>query len=136
MADWRPVRGTGAALGSGLLLLALAATGCAPGDVPRPPEESPPPRPPAVWVEGTPAPPGADLNVQADGFAPLAEVEIGFGMPDSDYDVVARERTDADGAVSLVLTIPDWAMVGQRYVVVVAGEDRRRRAVSDPFVVE
>jgi hypothetical protein len=112
----------------------LTASGCN-GDVP-PPEEAPPPRPPGVTVTGAPAPPGSELRVFADGFAALAPVEIGFGMPDSDYDVVARSRTDADGRLALMLTVPEWAMVGQRYVVVVAGPDRRRRAVSEPFVVE
>jgi len=116
-----------------LTALALLASGCAPGEL-EPPEETPAPGPPRVTVSGPPAPPGADITVHADGFSPFAPAEIGFGMPDSDYEVIARVRTDRDGAISLLVTVPEWAMMGQRYVVVV--NERRRRAVSEPFLVE
>jgi hypothetical protein len=79
--------------------------------------------------------PESEIPVHAQGFAPDAMVEIGLGMPASDYAVVRDIRTDGEGSVNTTITIPRWAMRGQSYVVVVNAPEGTARAVSEPFIV-
>lgn len=116
--------------------VALALVGCrAEVDLPAPGDPAPPAEP-EVTVPQSTAAPGTEITVEARGFSPGTDVQIGLGMPASDYSVVRQETTDAAGELSLTLQVPDWTMRGHPYVVVVeepgmGGE----RAVSDPFVV-
>lgn len=81
-------------------------------------------------------PPGTDVRVRAAGFPANTMVEIGFGPPNSEYSVLETARTDAQGGVSVVVEVPDWAETGRGYVFVVAGTDRHDpKAISGTFQV-
>ncbi len=90
---------------------------------------------PQVTVSPTAGPPGTDVRVVAEGFPPNASVEIGVGRVSSEYDVVARARTDADGDVETWITIPTFVEIGDRWVIVVAAQDPALEAVSEEFDV-
>jgi hypothetical protein len=118
------------------VLASFALAGCqvevdpAPG-VPAPPA---PPAAAEVTVGVATAAPGTELPIEATGFTPGTEVQIGLGMPDSDYDVVAQETVDGTGRLATAIEVPDWTMSGHPYVVVVDAPGEAR-GVSDPFVV-
>ena len=75
--------------------------------------------------------PGGELQVRAAGFPRDIAVEIGFGPPRSEYEVVARARSDAAGRVAASVSVPSWARAGEPYVIVVAGPANRPTAISD-----
>lgn len=116
----------------GLLLLVLA--GCS-GNA-DPPEEGGASPDPAASVSPRQAPPSASVRISASGFAPSSQVEIGFGPPNSEYEVVGSARTDADGALRTSLPVPDWAEAGRDYVWVVADADSHPKAVTATFQVQ
>jgi hypothetical protein len=88
-----------------------------------------------VTVAVATAAPGDMIPVRAEGFRPHSNVQIGFGQPDSDFSVVAEIEADAEGRADTLIEVPDWAMSGHPYVVVVDAPGHEIRAVSDPFVV-
>ncbi|MFW6135432.1 MAG: GerMN domain-containing protein [Chloroflexota bacterium] len=88
-----------------------------------------------VTISPRQGPPGTDVRVVAEGFPPDASVEIGVGRVSSEYDVVARARTDADGDVETWITIPAFVQIEDRWVIVVAAEDPPLKAISDEFAV-
>ena len=87
---------------------------------------------PRASVSPASAPVGGELRVRATGFRGGADVEIGFGPPNSEYEVIGRARTDAGGALSTTVRVPSWARAGEAYVVVVAADGARTKAVSQP----
>ena len=90
---------------------------------------------PAASVSPSVAGTGAAVRVSASGFRPHTEVEIGFGPPSSEYEVVARARTDARGEVEARVRVPEWAEPGASYLWVVAERDYDPKALSDTFRV-
>lgn len=94
------------------------------GDMPREPRE------PNVTVSRTEAAPGAEVTVTAEGFPRDTEVVIGAGPPQSEYDVIERVRTDAEGRVERSVALPRAAASHRQYVFVVATPDARTKAVS------
>jgi hypothetical protein len=122
---------------AGLVGIAVAACQVAMDPAPGPsaPGDPVPPSEPRVTLAEATVAPGDAVTVQAEGFAPNTPVEVGLGQPASDYSTVAESMTDAGGGVEASVQVPDWAMAGHPYVVVVAGEGAQHRAVSEPFVV-
>jgi hypothetical protein len=123
-----------------VLALALAAFACR-GD---PPPEEPPARAPLPGL-GDPAvvrsispdggAPGTEVILRAGGLPRDTEVEIGFGAPNTDFEILGRARTDSLGDVTATLAVPAWAIPGQGYMFVVAPVDQPPRAASDTFRV-
>lgn len=107
----------------------MAACGGGGGERPAPRTE------PAVSVTPASGAPGDDVTVRARGFAADNTVVIGFGRPESEYEVIRQARTDAEGAVAETVPVPRWADSGRDYVWVVADRDNEPRVVSDPFAV-
>lgn len=130
----RSARAPRLAVTAGVALLVSA--GCRPEPLPQDTADPPPAGPATVAVPASTAVIGGELEFRASGFAPNAAVQIGLGMPASDYDVIAERQTDARGELRATVTIPDWAMAGQRYVLVVTEPDHDPRAVSEPFTVD
>jgi hypothetical protein len=89
----------------------------------------------SVAISPLSGPPGTTVDVAARGFPPNTAVEIGVGRVDSEYDVVARAQTDADGRVDTQIVIPGFVEPEDAWVIVVAAEDRPVKAVSDVFDV-
>ena len=89
----------------------------------------------SVAISPTSGPPGTSVDVVARGFPPNTSVEIGVGRVDSEYDVVAQAQTDTDGRVTTQIVIPGFVEPEDRWVIVVAAEDRPVKAVSDEFDV-
>lgn len=90
---------------------------------------------PQVALSPSTGPPGAVVEVVAEGFPPDASVEVGLGREDSEYDVVDTASTGADGTLTAQVTIPEAADPQERWVVVVTTVDRALEAVSKPFQV-
>jgi hypothetical protein len=126
-----------ALLAGGVSLLFAAA--CAPLELPPEAPGTPaPPGPPGearVTVATATASPGAQIDVRGSGLPANQTVDVGFGMPASDYSVLRRVQTDAQGELATQIEVPDWAMRGHAYVVVLAPHGEAPRAVSDAFVV-
>ncbi len=80
-------------------------------------------------------PPGTRVQVVARGFPPNASMEIGVGRVNSEYDVVATARTDANGRVDTEITMPTFVEPEDRWVIVVAAEHQPVKVTSDEFDV-
>lgn len=120
------MRAKGIAIVTAVLTLAACAT---PGDSS---EE------PGIRLDRTEGAAGSEVHVTASGLPPGGQVEIGFGPPSSEYEVLARSDSDADGRVSGRVRVPSWVETGRRYVFVVAEADAgpgRTKLVSEPFLV-
>jgi hypothetical protein len=89
----------------------------------------------AVAISPTSGPPGSEVQVTATGFSPEAEIELGLGRKDSEYDVLTTARAGADGALATTLAIPSGAGPDEAWVVVAATEDGATKAVSNVFQV-
>lgn len=114
-------------------MLVLGA--CARSDVPVNPDPLPaPPGGADATIAVATAAPGASVDIVGSGFHPNADVQIGFGPPQSEYTVITTTRANSAGRVETSFEVPAWAERGRPYVAVlnVPGGDR---AVTDPFVV-
>lgn len=83
------------------------------------------------------------VTVTATGFAPGTRVDIGFGPPASEYDVLKTVRAGSDGVVRATVEIPEWVerrdyvfvaagpgdqkLISERFRVTATGEDRPER---------
>lgn len=90
---------------------------------------------PDVFVVPGEGAPGTEVEVVAHGFPSDATVEIGIGRVDSEYDVVETARTDGAGRMAAAITIPSFVEPAHRWVIVVADQERRIRAISEEFEV-
>lgn len=102
-----------------------------------PPKETPAPdeSPVAVTMSPKSGSQNTDVTLRADGFPPNQPVDIGFGPPSSEYEVVGNARANARGEVSTTVTVPDWAENGREYVFVVAEAGGGEKAIFSPFSV-
>lgn len=121
----------------GAVALALPfGTACAGvAQVPPPAVPAAPPEEARVVVPISTAAPGAVVDVEGSGYGARSLVQIGFGQPASDFSVIGEAQADSDGRVETTITVPDWAVRGRPYVVVLSGPQQRPRAVSDAFLV-
>jgi hypothetical protein len=88
-----------------------------------------------VAISPRSGPAGTNVDVAARGFPPYAAVSIGVGRLNSEYDVVATAETDADGRFDTQITIPAFVEPEDRWVIVVAAQDRPIKAISNAFDV-
>jgi hypothetical protein len=132
------------------LFLALAGCGGGGGESAPAPEPAPSPAPaPAPAPERPPAPApgelqisisphsgpvGTPVTVRAGGFEPRAEVGIGIGLPESEYDVIGHATADASGEVVTVVEVPAWTEPGRDYLFVARAPDGRD-VISSRFMV-
>ena len=126
----------------GVALTAVLFAGCgAPAEPPAndpPPAPTPPPEAPAdptLSVSPMSGPPGGTVRITADGFPANTDVVVGIGPPNSEYEVIERVRTTADGRVTADVSVPEWTQAGRDYVWVVAGTANQPRVISDRFAV-
>lgn len=93
----------------------------------------PPPGEATISVSAGHAMPGEPVSVRASGFPADMAVEIGAGPPQSEFDVIARTRSDSRGMVQESLEVPDWASSHPQLVFIVQTPDARTRVVSEPI---
>lgn len=134
------------------MVLVLLAAGCAGGDESVPEEGALPEGEmpteggvssgntvePTVSFSPQQGPTGSQVQITASGFPADTAVEIGFGPPQSEYEVTSQARTDAQGRLTTTVEVPSWAEDGRPYVFVVAergNQPNLPKAVSDPFTV-
>lgn len=136
-------------LGLAAVVLVLLAAGCAGGDEAVPEEGALPEgevpeeggAPPANTAEPTVSlspqqgSTGSQVQITASGFPENTAVEVGFGPPESEYEVISQAQTNAQGRLTTTVEIPSWAENGRSYVFVVAERDNQPKAVSDRFTV-
>ncbi len=116
------------------LAAAVALAGCAGGgeapDVPDPGQGTP-----TIEVSPRSGTTSTEVSVRVSGIAAGERVEIGFGPPSSEYDVLTDGVADAGGGLTLTVDVPNWADADQEYVFVADAGGPDRRAVSEPFLV-
>lgn len=78
------------------------------------------PEPQPISISPMAGPPGTSVTVSASGFAPAAQVDIGFGPWESEYDVLTTVQAQADGSVSATVPVPDFADPDNQWVFVAA----------------
>lgn len=108
-----------------------------PGVAPRPspPPARPEPREAHASISPDSGPPGTTVRLTGSGLPANAHVQVGRGLARSEYEVVERVHSDAQGNVSTTATVPSHADPGDRWVFVLVTEDPRVRAVSGEFQV-
>jgi hypothetical protein len=119
-------------------LCAALVVACAPEETPPADDPAPaPPGEPTVVISPTTGAPGSEVTVEATGFPPDTEMEIGFGPPDAWYDEIDRVRTGADGRAEVRVTVPSVDREGE-YVFVVSEADARNgvQAASERFTLQ
>ena len=79
--------------------------------------------------------PGDEVRVGGRGFPAGAELDLGFGPPESEYEVLRTVTADARGEVDVAAAVPPWAERGRTYLFVLAAPRNDPRAVSEPFHV-
>jgi len=89
----------------------------------------------AVTVSPGRAAPGEPVTVSASGFPPYADVVVGAGPANAEYVPLLPARTDAEGAVSAEVPLPQAAGRHDRYVFAVRLADGSLDAVSEPVAV-
>ena len=89
----------------------------------------------AVTLESHAGAPGDEVRVEGRGFPAGAELDLGFGPPESEYEVLRTVTADAQGEVGVTATVPSWAEPGRAYVFVLAAPRNDPRAISEPFHV-
>ena len=89
----------------------------------------------AVTVSPSTAVAGSEVTVRATGFSSDNTIVIGFGPPESEYEVVRQVSTDSEGSASVRVQVPTWATAGRDYVWVAADRDNEPKAISNRFRV-
>lgn len=79
--------------------------------------------------------PGTEIELTGSGFAPDSEIVIGFGPYVGDvYTPIAEAVSDADGAFTVTVTVPETADPAVEYVFM-AAVPGTARTLSEPFAV-
>lgn len=79
--------------------------------------------------------PGTPFQLMATGLPPNAEVEIGLGPVDSEFEIFDSAQTDDAGVLNREVTLPDWLDVNGDWVFVIDYNQGEVRIISDPFTV-
>lgn len=91
---------------------------------------------PKISVSQLPAEVGGDVRIEAQGFPPEEDLVVGIGRVNSEYDVIAQDRSDPEGSLKTQVTIPDFVEPDYSWVIVVAARDHRIKAVSKELEIE
>lgn len=79
---------------------------------------------------------GDRVTLAVTGFAANTDVEIRFGLSESDNSVVGTLKTDAKGAILQTVNIPTSVQQGKSYIFVVQVKaSPSEKAISNPFKV-
>ena len=86
----------------------------------------------AAPLSGTP---GTEVELTGSGFAPNSEIVLGFGPYEGDvYETIGQGESDADGAITITVTVPTTADPAVEYVFM-AAVPGTARTLSEPFDV-
>ncbi|MFO7942936.1 MAG: hypothetical protein R6U51_01305 [Anaerolineales bacterium] len=91
---------------------------------------------PKISVSQLPAEVGGDVRIEAQGFPPEEDLVVGIGRVNSEYDVIAQGRSNAEGSLKTQVMIPDFVESEYRWVIVVAARGHRIKAVSKELEIE
>jgi hypothetical protein len=75
--------------------------------------------------------PGERVGVTVRDFPAEAAIDLGMGRPNSEYDIIAGAMTNAKGAATTTLTVPDFVEPADEWVFVAVTADGAGQAVSD-----
>lgn len=90
---------------------------------------------PAVLVSPLQVAAGREVTVKVRGFPPSADLEIGIGRVNSEYDVLTRAQSEENGSLTSQVTVPDFVSGEDEWVFVVSAQNSRVQAVSDTLQV-
>lgn len=88
-----------------------------------------------LTVAPTAAGPGAGVMVTAVGLPGNAKVNLGFGPPRAEFEVIATPVSTDRGVIEVAVPVPEDAVPGATMVFTAETEDGRVRLVSEPFTV-
>ena len=91
------------------------------------------PEPAPINISPMSGAPGTQVTVQASGFEPGTPIDIGFGPWQSEYEVIGTALAEADGTVSAVVSVPEYATAEQEWVFVAAAPGEGRSLTSQFF---
>lgn len=134
--------GKGIVSGLAVAVALSACGGSGNGAEPTPsPEPAPAPAPAPdpggerqISISPTSGTTSTDVTVRASGFPANSRVRIGFGPPESEYEVFTDTTADSDGRVTTTVSVPDWAESGRDYLFVAVGPSNVE-AISSRFTV-
>jgi hypothetical protein len=86
-------------------------------------------------IAPTSGPPGTEVELVASGLPPNAELQLGAGRANSEYDVIDTATADSSGSLQARLSIPGFAEAGELWVMVVDVVGSRTKVVSNNFEV-
>lgn len=81
---------------------------------------------PSASVTPGAGPSGHWVTVEAEGFRPGEQIDIGVGKPEAEYKVVKTARADTEGDLSVEIHTPDWAQPNDGLIFVAVGADGRK----------
>ena len=88
-----------------------------------------------VTLSTTSAKVGAQIDVKVAGFPANANIDLRIGKDGQAYTSVVDAKTDANGAVTVKVTIPSAAKVGEKWVVIVVTTDiKQGTQASSPLI--
>jgi hypothetical protein len=91
---------------------------------------------PAISVFPLSATVGMEIQVKGQGFPLDRDLVVGIGRVNSEYDVIDQVHSDADGSLQTTVVIPDYVEPEDQWVIVVATEDTRVKAISEVLEIE
>jgi hypothetical protein len=89
----------------------------------------------SVQVDPQSAAPGDMLTITGSGFPSETQVEIGFGLPDTEPALLRVAQTHADGRVEVTVEVPASAAPEAEWIVTIATLDQAITGVSDPVAI-
>ena len=91
---------------------------------------------PTIGVEPLDPAVGGEVVIIGSNFPPEAEVQMGIGRVNSEYDLVETAQTDAEGNLDAVFRIPDFVEPEDRWVIVVTAEQSRVKVFSEELEIK
>lgn len=90
---------------------------------------------PVVAVDQLAVQAGMTINYIANGLPGDAQLVVGMGPVDSEYDVLENVTSSTQGAVSGSIAVPTFVQPGENWVLVIATPDNSVRAISYPILI-
>ncbi len=76
---------------------------------------------------------GAKIQIQGRGFPSGAEVRLGFGRVNSEFDLIYKTQATQEGDFKTELEVPEFVNPEDSWVVVAAADNLRIKVFTDPI---
>jgi hypothetical protein len=76
---------------------------------------------------------GAKIQIQGRGFPSGAEVRLGFGRVNSEFDLIYKTQATQEGDFKTELEVPEFVNPEDSWVIVAAADNLRIKVFTDPI---